>query len=126
MIRKILMLYFSEATASKYDRRFTAKLPGVETMLHTLSTCLRLASLGSIAVLLLGADANAAVTQKVKSACKNDYFAHCSQHAVGSSALRTCMRDAQDSLSKPCLQALVDDGEVSKDDINRYKSRRPK
>lgn len=102
--------------------------PGVKTMLHAASISIRCASIGTIvgtvAVMLFSSSASAAVTQRVKTACKNDYFAYCSAHAVGSTALRTCMRDAQDSLSKTCLQALVDDGEVSQKDIHRYKARR--
>lgn len=93
-------------------------------MVHKVSIYLRCALLGAIVVLMLGVDAHALVTQRVKNACKNDYFAYCGQHAVGSSSLRTCMRDAQDSLSKTCLNALVDDGEVSKEDVSRYKNRR--
>lgn len=92
-------------------------------MLQMMSRFLRCVCLGSIAILVVDADAHALVTQRVKNACKNDYLAYCSQHAVGSSALRTCMRGAQNSLSKTCLEALVDDGEVSKEDINRYKTR---
>ena len=79
-----------------------------------------------LALLLCAGDAHALITQRVKTACRNDYFAHCGQHAVGSSSLRSCMRQAQGVLSKTCLKALVDDGEVSRDDVRRYKSRKPR
>ncbi len=116
------MLSYLMPAASIENRHHNVKLPG-GTMLHMVSICFQRASLGSVAILLFSVDANALITQKVKNACKNDYFTYCSQHAVGSSALRTCMRGAQDSLSKTCLNALVDDGEVSKEDIHRYKRR---
>lgn len=92
----------------------------MSSMMRRILQCL---SLGSITILVLGADAHAVVSQKVKRACKNDYLAYCSQHAVGSPALRTCMRSAHNSLSKTCLEALVDDGEVSEEDISRHKTR---
>ncbi len=65
----------------------------------------------------------AAVTERVKQACKSDYFAHCNEHAVGSASLRVCMRRVQNLLSKTCLKALADDGEASQEDIERYKAR---
>lgn len=79
-----------------------------------------------LVLVLFAGDAHALITQRIKTACRNDYFAHCSQHAVGSSSLRSCMRRSQDLLSKTCLKALVDDGEVSKEDVKRYKSRKPR
>lgn len=93
-------------------------------MLQLVSISFRYSILGFSAVILIGTDASALITQRVKNACKNDYFTHCSQHALGSAALRTCMKGAQDNLSKTCLEALVDDGEVTKEDIIRYKARR--
>ena len=77
-----------------------------------------------LALVLCAGDAHALITQRIKTACRNDYFAHCGQHSVGSSSLRSCMRRSQDLLSKTCLKALVDDGEVSKEDVSRYKSRK--
>jgi hypothetical protein len=65
-----------------------------------------------------------AVSERVKTACRNDYYAHCGDHAVGSDSLRFCMRRAQDSLSKPCLKELVAAGEVTKADIRRYRLRK--
>ncbi len=63
-----------------------------------------------------------AVSQAVKSACANDYFAHCSMHAVGSPGVRKCMRAVGPRLSKPCITALVADGQVNASDRKRYKS----
>lgn len=83
------------------------------------------ASALSVACILapISEDAFAAVTERVKQACKSDYFAHCNEHAVGSASLRVCMRRAQNLLSKTCLKALADDGEASKEEVERYKAR---
>lgn len=61
-----------------------------------------------------------AVSGAVKRACKSDYFAFCSHHAVGSSGLRNCMRQAGGKLSKQCVSALVADGQVTKSDKARF------
>jgi adenylate kinase len=65
-----------------------------------------------------------AVSERVKSACRDDYYAHCGDHAVGSASLRFCMRRAQESLSQRCLKELVAAGEVTKADIRRYRVRK--
>ncbi len=49
-----------------------------------------------------------AVSQAVKDACRGDYQTYCSQHEVGSEALRDCMADAFDKLSEPCVAAILD------------------
>ena len=83
-----------------------------------------LALAGAI-VLASGASQSAdAVSDRVKSACRNDYYAHCGDHAVGSASLRFCMRRAQDSLSPTCLKELVAAGEVSQADIQHYRARK--
>ncbi len=53
-----------------------------------------------------------AVSRAVKIACRADYFAHCSMHAVGSPELRQCMRAVGPNLSRPCIVALIAAGEV--------------
>jgi hypothetical protein len=65
-----------------------------------------------------------AVSERVKNACRSDYYAHCGDHAVGSASLRFCMRRAQDRLSRTCLKELVAAGEVTKADIRRYRMRK--
>lgn len=62
-----------------------------------------------------------AVSPSVKSACKNDYFAHCSAHAVGTPGLRKCMRTIGKRLSSRCVKALIKSGEVSKAELARHK-----
>ena len=61
-----------------------------------------------------------AVSEAVKVACKPDYIAYCNNMVVGSPELRGCMKANALKLSKPCLQALVDNKEVTKADVDDY------
>lgn len=65
-------------------------------------------------------DANA-VGSKSQQNCASDYFAYCSKFEVGSKELRKCMRDNGPKLSKACINALIADGEVSKDEVAQRK-----
>lgn len=56
-----------------------------------------------------------AVSRVVRKACRQDYFAFCSQHKVGSSGLRTCMKKNRYKLSDGCTNALLESGEVAKE-----------
>jgi hypothetical protein len=51
-----------------------------------------------------------AVSPKVMEACRGDYQAYCSQHEVGSEALRDCMAESFDKLTAPCVAAILDSG----------------
>jgi hypothetical protein len=76
-----------------------------------------------IASLMLGGFATVAlaeVNQAVKDACREDYHTHCDKMEVGSEELRTCMRASATKISIPCLKALVENNEVTKEDIERY------
>ena len=53
--------------------------------------------------------------------CANDYYAYCSKFTVGSKELRVCMRKAGPKLSKACLDSLIADGEVSKQEVAKRK-----
>lgn len=78
----------------------------------------------TIAIAWLSATAaNAAVTQRVKNACRSEYYAFCSAHAVPSPGLRSCMRTVQDQLSQRCLKELVAAGEVSREEVRKYRMR---
>ncbi len=69
---------------------------------------------------LAASSANAfAVSQQVRVACRGDYFAYCSEHAVGSQALRQCMRSHAKQLSSGCKTALIKSGEAGKTAITR-------
>lgn len=71
---------------------------------------------------LSATNANAVITQRVKDACRSEYYAYCSGHAVPSTGLSSCMRNVQDKLLQGCLKELVAAGEVSKAEIRMYKA----
>lgn len=72
--------------------------------------------------LTVSAQPAAAVSMAVKMACMSDYLSNCSQHAIGSPALRSCMRSVGPRLSKSCVRALVGAGEVSQAEVDRRKA----
>jgi hypothetical protein len=79
------------------------------------------------AILVTGAvSAEAVITTRVKIACRSEYYAFCSKHAVPSPGLTSCMRGVQDQLSAGCLKALVAAGEVTQADIAAYEARKKK
>lgn len=80
------------------------------TMRTLPAITLSLAALGS--AFLATAPAQA-VSSSVRAACMSDYFAYCSAHAVGSPALRTCMKANGSKLTPRCVDALVSAGEIS-------------
>ncbi len=93
---------------------------------RTLAT---LAVVGTVAfgifVSVSGTHADAgAVSLRVKLACRNDYKRFCSDFAVNSPELRDCMRSTGDRLSSRCIQALIDEGEVTDADIQASQSAR--
>jgi hypothetical protein len=59
--------------------------------------------------------------QGCAEACANDYHRHCPQYGIETEALRLCMDKAGHALSKTCVDALVDAGEVSKAEVERRK-----
>lgn len=67
-----------------------------------------------------------AVSEAVKVACKPDYVAYCNNMVVGSQELRACMKSNALKLSKQCLQALVDNNEVTRADVDDYLARSKK
>ncbi len=77
-------------------------------------------SVVAFAAACLSGGAAYAVSDNVKHACRDDYFQHCSQYAVGSDELRQCMRKVGEDLSTPCLVALVQEGEITKADVDRH------
>ena len=56
---------------------------------------------------------------RVNSACANDYFAYCSQHDPDGPGVRRCMRAVGRKLSMGCVNALIEAGEVSKNEVAR-------
>ncbi len=66
-----------------------------------------------LAVEVLNVDpASAAITRRVKNACRSDYYRFCSKYSVGTTELKQCMRSSGRRLSRPCIEALIDAGEV--------------
>jgi adenylate kinase len=62
-----------------------------------------------------------AYSKGVQKACANDYKRHCGQYGIETEALRLCMDRAGQRLTKTCVDALVADGEVSKQEVERRK-----
>ena len=79
-----------------------------------------------IAVVVLSFSVGSATAQHtyskaVQKACANDYRSHCGQYSIETDALRLCMDKAGQALSRTCVDALVDAGEVSKAEVERRK-----
>jgi hypothetical protein len=55
-----------------------------------------------------------AYSPKVEKACKRDYNSFCSQYPPASTELRRCFESNRKGLSRVCIDALVDAGEVPK------------
>ena len=53
-----------------------------------------------------------AYSTKVKDACAGDYQNFCSQYEADSTKLRRCFESNRKGLSRICITALVDAGEV--------------
>jgi hypothetical protein len=87
------------------------------TVFATTAT-LRIAVVMALAITMASAQAHA-LDAGVKIACASDYFAHCSQHPVGSPGVRQCMRSAGAKLSGRCVKALVSAGEVAQREVDR-------
>jgi hypothetical protein len=66
------------------------------------------------------------VSEAVKSACRSDYLAYCSAHAVGSDGLRRCMRANGTSLSLRCVHALIRNGDVTLAEVKSIERRSKK
>lgn len=53
-----------------------------------------------------------AFSDKVKKACAGDYQNYCSQYAPETAQLRRCFESNRKGLTKFCITALIDAGEV--------------
>ena len=71
----------------------------------------RLALAAGIAAVLPATSAHA-MSDKVNQHCEDDYFKFCSAHPVGSTGLRRCMEANGKQLSRKCVNALADAGEI--------------
>jgi hypothetical protein len=75
---------------------------------------LKATALAAVGIALLVQEASA-YSREVRRQCRDDYFAHCSNFAVGDPALRACMRKVGKRLSPSCIGALKASGEVAKE-----------
>jgi hypothetical protein len=87
------------------------------TFPNTSRSLLKLAAV--LGVLGLGVSDASAVSFKVKLACASDYYSYCSKHAPDTPGVRQCMRANGPKLSKTCINALIDAGEVSQAEVAR-------
>ena len=69
-----------------------------------------------------GTAAAESYSKAVQRACSADYHKHCGEYGLESAALRVCMDKAGSNLSKACVNALVQSGEVSQSEVNRRKA----
>jgi hypothetical protein len=69
-------------------------------------------SLALAAVTSLSVTEAMAFSKKVEDACAGDYQTYCSQYLPRSAKLRRCFESNRKSLSKWCVRALVDAGQV--------------
>ena len=82
-----------------FSRRMLASAPAAAALL-TMS----LAGLGSAH----------AWSEDIIRNCTEDYFAYCKEHSPESADLRYCMEAHRNKISKQCVKALIDAGEVPK------------
>lgn len=61
------------------------------------------------------------VSKAVQDACVADYHKYCDDYGLETAALRMCMDKAGQSLSKPCVRALIQAGEVSQAEVDSRK-----
>jgi hypothetical protein len=60
-------------------------------------------------------------SKAVQQFCRADYKKYCGEYGLETTALRACMDRNGESLSKSCVRALVQDGQVSQAEVNRRK-----
>jgi hypothetical protein len=65
-----------------------------------------------VAVAVASATGASAYTKKVEDACAGDYQNYCSQYAPDTAALRRCFESNRKGLTRTCINALIDAGEV--------------
>ena len=63
----------------------------------------------------------APITKQEQQECRDDYHQYCGEYGLDSPALRTCMDKNGKHLSKGCVDALIDAGEVSRAEVERRK-----
>lgn len=74
-----------------------------------------------IACLLAPVSASA-YSEKVRRLCANDYMDNCHTHRLGTPELTACMRKAGAKLTPSCVNALIEDGQVSAKEVAQRKA----
>ncbi len=87
-----------------------------------IGPALSLVASGLVLFCLAGAAHADRYSKAVQKACGADYHKYCGDYGIESAALRVCMDKAGNSLSKGCVNALVQSGEVSQAEVNRRKA----
>jgi len=89
-----------------------------------MKNCLSLV-LAAVAATALAGPAAAAdaprYSKALQKACANDYRRLCGEYGIETEALRLCMDRKGKSLTKTCVNALVDSGQVSRAEVQRRK-----
>jgi len=83
--------------------------------------CAALLAVSVCAVCLAGTAQAQSYSKAVQQFCQADYKKYCSEYGLETTALRSCMDRNGKSLSKSCVRALVQSGEVSQAEVNRRK-----
>ena len=76
---------------------------------------------GAALALATPAAADTNYSKAVQQNCNADYKTHCGEYGLESNALRDCMDRNGGKLSKACVKALVDDGQVSQAEVDKRK-----
>jgi hypothetical protein len=60
-------------------------------------------------------------SKALQQACMADYKKYCGEYGIETAALRMCMDKNGHGLTKTCVRALIDAGEVSQAEVDRRK-----
>jgi hypothetical protein len=60
-------------------------------------------------------------SKALQQACAADYKKYCGEYGLETAAVRTCMHKNGHGLTKTCVRALIDAGEVSQGEVDRRK-----
>jgi hypothetical protein len=99
-----------------------AQASGLED--HPMHTCLPLAAALLVATAFVspaGAVDAPRYSKALQQACASDYRRLCGEYGLGTEALRLCMDRKGKSLTRTCVNALVNSGEVSRAEVDRRK-----
>jgi hypothetical protein len=75
----------------------------------------------ALAMTLIATTQAIAVDDRVQAACERDYSTYCSQYDPDGEDVRRCMRANGSKLADPCIEALIVAGELTPDEVGKYK-----